>query len=316
MEKLPVYLLDISEDDIKSGVDRISFLSDGNPAIEFEWTMFNALKDSFNDYPAAASSNACRALKYKEKEDPSCGTLVGWKRANQLCNRQNISIETISRMASFKRHQQHKNVPYNEGCGGLMWDAWGGDEGINWALRKMERINHQMWNNNMSKVEFQSINDEKRIITTPIMLANTEIPRYHPSVGKYFVKFTPKAILKMMVKYFKQNKIHRINEDHNPDKVVDGVYMIESYIVDERNQSLLYPDLPKGSWVASFYVSDVEYWEKLKNEGFKGVSLEGFFQEIYEGEMIQKVFNSIKNIVFSNLPDDDKEEQIKRLLGI
>ena len=28
-------------------------------------------------------------------------------------------------MASFNRHQQHKDVPYDEGCGGLMWDAWG-----------------------------------------------------------------------------------------------------------------------------------------------------------------------------------------------
>jgi hypothetical protein len=33
-------------------------------------------------------------------------------------------------------------------------------------------------------------------------------------------------------------------------------------------------------------------------------------------EMINKVFNSVKNIVFSNLPDKDKEEQIKRILGV
>ena len=28
-------------------------------------------------------------------------------------------------VASFKRHQQHKDVPYDEGCGGIMWDAEG-----------------------------------------------------------------------------------------------------------------------------------------------------------------------------------------------
>jgi hypothetical protein len=45
-------------------------------------------------------------------------------------------------MASFKRHQQYKDVPYDEGCGGLMWDAWGGTEGIEWAIRKLEQIDN------------------------------------------------------------------------------------------------------------------------------------------------------------------------------
>ena len=43
-------------------------------------------------------------------------------------------------MASFKRHQQHKDVPYTEGCGGLMWDAWGGSAGVNWAISKLKEI--------------------------------------------------------------------------------------------------------------------------------------------------------------------------------
>ena len=51
-------------------------------------------------------------------------------------------------MASFKRHQQHKDVPYDEGCGGLMWDCWGGTSGIEWAIRKLEQIDK---NNNMAE---------------------------------------------------------------------------------------------------------------------------------------------------------------------
>jgi hypothetical protein len=277
--------------------------------------MFSIVNDTFNDYPKAASENACRALKYRDKEEPNCGTLVGWKRANQLCNRDKISLDTIGRMASFKRHQQHKDIPYDEGCGGLMWDAWGGDEGIDWALRKMEWANRNMWNNNMSKVEF-SLNEEKRIITAPVMLAETEILRYNPAIGKYYVKFSEETIMKMMKKYFKDNKIHRVNEEHDPRRIADGVYMIESFIVGDRNESKLYPNLPKGSWVASFYVEDKDYWEEIKKNGFTGFSLEGFFEEQYEMQMVEKIFNTIKNIIFSNLPDEDKEEQIKRILNI
>lgn len=96
--------------------------------------------ETYNDYPQAATNNAKRARKYKEENGSSCGTRVGWTRSAQLANRENISRDTIARMASFKRHQQHKDVPYSEGCGGLMWDAWGGTSGINWAIRKLKQI--------------------------------------------------------------------------------------------------------------------------------------------------------------------------------
>ena len=99
--------------------------------------------ETYNDYPKAATENAKRAIKYKEEEGTSCGTQVGWTRAGQLARRENISRSTIARMASFKRHQQHKDTPYDEGCGGIMWDAWGGTEGVEWAIRKLEQIDKE-----------------------------------------------------------------------------------------------------------------------------------------------------------------------------
>ena len=96
--------------------------------------------ESYNDYPQGASNNAKRAIAFKEKNGSKCGTQVGWVRARQLADKKNITRDTIARMASFKRHQQHKDVPYSEGCGGLMWDAWGGSAGINWAISKLKQI--------------------------------------------------------------------------------------------------------------------------------------------------------------------------------
>ncbi len=96
--------------------------------------------ESYNDYPDSASNNAKKAIKYKEENGSSCGTRVGWTRAGQLARKENISRDTIARMASFKRHQQHKDVPYSEGCGGLMYDAWGGTSGVEWAINKLKQI--------------------------------------------------------------------------------------------------------------------------------------------------------------------------------
>lgn len=101
------------------------------------------LEETYNDYPESASNNAKKAIKYKEENGSDCGTQVGWTRARQLANKEKISRETIGRMASFKRHQQNKDVPYDEGCGGIMWDAWGGASGINWAINKMKTFENE-----------------------------------------------------------------------------------------------------------------------------------------------------------------------------
>jgi len=96
--------------------------------------------ESYTDYPDAARNNAKRAIEYKEENGSDCGTQVGWTRARQLADGKPISEETIARMASFARHEQHKDVPYSEGCGGIMWDAWGGSAGVNWAKSKLASI--------------------------------------------------------------------------------------------------------------------------------------------------------------------------------
>jgi len=100
--------------------------------------------ESYTDYPESATNAARRALEWRDAHpDQDCGTRVGWARANQLANRRPISEDTIARMASFARHLQHEDIPYSEGCGGLMVDAWGGRAGIQWAQRKLDEIREE-----------------------------------------------------------------------------------------------------------------------------------------------------------------------------
>lgn len=99
---------------------------------------------TYTDYPKAASENAKIALRYAEQNGwGSCGTPVGKQRANQLAKNEPISEDTISRMASFERHRQNSQKELGDGCGRLMWLAWGGDEGIEWAQRKLEQIKNE-----------------------------------------------------------------------------------------------------------------------------------------------------------------------------
>jgi len=99
--------------------------------------------DSYTDYPQEATENAKIALRWAEENGwGSCGTPVGKARANQLANREPITRDTIARMASFERQRQNSNKELGDGCGRLMWLAWGGDAGVEWAGRKLKQIDN------------------------------------------------------------------------------------------------------------------------------------------------------------------------------
>jgi hypothetical protein len=100
-------------------------------------------EDSFKP-PAGVRAAARRALRWREKYpgEAKGGTRVGWERANQLANGENLSRETVARMASFfARHEgneevsaENKEKPWRD-RGRLMWEAWGGDAGREWSRR-------------------------------------------------------------------------------------------------------------------------------------------------------------------------------------
>jgi hypothetical protein len=99
--------------------------------------------DSYTDYPQEATENAKIALRYaKDNGWGSCGTPVGKARANQLANKEPITRDTIARMAGFERHRQNSDKELGDGCGRLMWLAWGGDAGVEWASRKLKQIDN------------------------------------------------------------------------------------------------------------------------------------------------------------------------------
>ena len=100
--------------------------------------------ESYNDYPKAAQENARRALRIRDENEKvqDCGTRTGWIRANQLAKGENLTRNTIARMAAFERHRANSGGDPKKNCGALMWLAWGGDEGIEWAQRKLDEIDN------------------------------------------------------------------------------------------------------------------------------------------------------------------------------
>jgi len=240
--------------------------------------------ESYTDYPEGAKNNAKRALAWAEKNGwGSCGTDVGKQRANQLAKGEAISEETIARMASFERHRQNKDVPYSEGCGGLMWDAWGGTAGIEWAQNKLERIRKEK----MSKQKFAATDEEKRIVIGPAMVPHQKIIRKDKITGEpYYVFFSPDTIKMIADKYMK-NQYTRNNDTEHDGKAVNDIYVTESWIVEDEkyDKSKKYGfEVPVGSWMVAMKIPKTpkgeEVWKKIKAGELNGFSVSGYFEEV------------------------------------
>ena len=267
-KKLPIFNLEITnEDDSDVEVDFVALVD--RPAIERQFLAF--AEDSYNDYPEAAVNNAKRALKWAEEHGwGDCGESTGKIRANQIANRENLTRDTIARISGFRRHQQNKDVPYSEGCGGLMWDSWGGDAMINWAERKLRQIEKQ---------SFAIQDEEEKIISGPLMLADTPIYRNDQN-GEYYVQFTKDTIKQIAQKFFRKGYHQNVNLMHDSGSIVNGLTMFESWISDEKRgikPMLGFENVPDGSWFGSFKVENDDVWKLIKEGKVKGFSVEGVF---------------------------------------
>ena len=131
----------------------------------------------------------------------------------------------------------------------------------------------------LDRIKFEIQDEEERIISGPLMLADTPIYRYDSS-GEYYVVFTADTIKKIAQKYFKKGYQSNVNLMHDNGQVVDGVTMFESWIVDEKRgikPMKGFEDVKDGSWFGSFKVENDDVWELVKDGKVKGFSVEGIF---------------------------------------
>ena len=251
-------------------------------------------EDSYTDYPQAATENAKIALRWAEENGwGDCGTPVGKIRANQLANREPISKETIGRMAGFERHRQNSDRQLGDGCGRLMWLAWGGDEGIEWASRKLAQLNKE-------KMSFQITNEEQRVISGPLMIADELIYRNNEQFGEHYVKFSKETIREIAIKMMKKGFQNNVNLMHDANKVVDGVTLFEIWTKDSERgvQSMKgFEDLPEGSLFGSYYVENNEVWNDVKLGKFKGFSVEGLFDYVEPMSNEEKLLKEIERLL-------------------
>ena len=161
--------------------------------------------------------------------------------------------------------------------------------------------------------KFEVINEDKRIVMGAAMIPDLPIYR-RDERGEYYAIFKKETIKALVQKLFKENKHNNFNEQHNAFKILDGVYIYQSFITDAElgiSAPSGFENVADGTWFIAAKVENDEAWAKVKEEGIlKGFSVEGVFDlEPYKFKKMNKlnlesVISTLKS-VFSDAEVDE-----------
>jgi hypothetical protein len=191
---------------------------------------------------------------------------------------------------------------YEDGCGKLMYDSWGGEAGLTYAERKLKQLEKM-------KMVFSVVDEEKKIIVGAAMVPNKMIHRYDDLGNLYYVFFSKESIKKMADKFLKEKRTDETSIEHNGLKLGSNkVYITESWVSEDPiyDKSNKYGfELPAGTWFVSMKVNDDKVWKMIKDKSLTGYSVEGLFAEKSVFSKEDKQINQITKLLKS-IKDYDK----------
>jgi hypothetical protein len=142
--------------------------------------------------------------------------------------------------------------------------------------------NFQAFKENLKRAAFV-LNEEKRIISGPAMIADMPIYRKDDTLGEYYVLFDKAAIQSIVEKFSAKGYLKNFNLFHDAQKQVSDVTIFNSFVSD-ADLGLTPPagfeDVADGSWFISAKVNNDAVWEAVKAGTIKGFSVEGLFNYV------------------------------------
>lgn len=144
---------------------------------------------------------------------------------------------------------------------------------------------------------------ERRLIMGVAMIANMPIYRRDEKMGEHYVVFDKEEIFKVVQKFFRKGYQRNFNLSHDPNQKTQGLYIVESFIVDPSRgvaAPAAFAGISEGSWIITVKVDDEAVWTNFVKTGeVKGFSIEGIFGYEDFGENDEKALKEIADIVSS-----------------
>ena len=151
-----------------------------------------------------------------------------------------------------------------------------------------------------------SADPERKLIMGALMVADMPIVRhgiipFTQEEGDYYVMFDKQTIYDIVGKFFRNGHTSNFNLHHDSNQRTEGVYMIESFIVDSSrgvSAPKAFEGISEGSWIATIKVDNDEIWNDfIKTGKVKGFSVEGIFSPQYESSEDEQLLQTIAEMV-------------------
>ena len=156
---------------------------------------------------------------------------------------------------------------------------------------------------NNHKIEFKSIDDDKRIVIGLALVPDKLIYRRNGDY-EYNIKFSKETVKKAGQLYLKKLNNNNATLEHKTE--VKGVSVVESWIVEDtlKDKTAIYNlNAVEGSWAVILSIENETVWKEIKNGTYLGISVEGYFsdeQKLSEQKKRQKLIEKIKEIINNN----------------
>lgn len=149
-----------------------------------------------------------------------------------------------------------------------------------------------------------SMDEEKHIVTSCLMVCGIPIFRRDSKNGEYYIQYDKETLRLMAEKMMYDKRTTDVNIEHLEDSVIPGIILQELYIkdIDRGINPVEFTDCPDGSLFATYKVNNPVIWDAIKAGKFKGFSIEGLFtlerqsDEYEELKEIQKMLRKIKRV--------------------
>src|SRR3990167_4025668 len=156
-----------------------------------------------------------------------------------------------------------------------------------------------------NKVQRFASDLERNLIMGVAMIANMPIFRRDEKMGEHYVVFDKEEIMKVVQKFFRKGYQGNFNLSHDPNQKKSGLYIIESFIIDESRgvaPPAPFAGISDGSWIITVKVDNPEVMQNfIKTGEVKGFSIEGIFGYEDFGESDEKALEEIIEIVQSSI---------------
>lgn len=165
----------------------------------------------------------------------------------------------------------------------------------------------------------------KGVFYAPVLIPDLKIQRVDEATNEpYMSYFDAETIEKLSNNYFKNGGNTATNLDHE-DSDVDGVYPVESWIVqdpsNDKSNSIGLPNQVKGTWIMGYKCDSPEVLQKLKDKLLNGLSIEGQldmvddtndpiskFNKVFMKKTPLEFAKHLANVIMSAVSDEEKDK--------